>query len=115
MKATKEQIKQWLDMQIGAMTIQKQRLTLTEKINYLDDEEGKIIPDVVLRNFSSTNAIHIGNDALRYVATVMELPVTVIDRESDRDYRYELKFYYHEVEFFALESENEYKKNGELA
>lgn len=115
MKATKEQIKQWLDMQIGAMTVYQQRLTLTEKIDYLADERGDIVPDIILKNFSATTAIHIGNDALRCVATVMELPVTVIDREGDMDYRYELKFYYHEVEFFALESENEYKKNGELA
>lgn len=115
MKATKNQIKQWLDMQIGAMYVQHQKLTLTEKIDYLSDEAGKIIPDVVLTNISRTDHIHIGNEELRYVAEVMELPIAVIDRERDTDYGYELQFYYNGVKFIALESEEEYKKNGELA
>lgn len=116
MRATKEQIKQWLDTQIGAMYIQYNALTLTEKIDYLsDDERGEIVPDVVLKNFSSTDHVHIGNKALRYVAKIMELPIVVVPRENDEDYPYELQFYYNGVQFMALESEEAYKENGELA
>ena len=115
MKANKREIKQWLDMQIGAMTIYQQRLTLTEKIDYSADDRGDIVPDVVLKNYSATEAIHISNEALRYVAKLMELPIAVVERADDNDYRYELQFYYNGVQFFALESEEDYKKNGELA
>lgn len=115
MKATKEQIKQWLDMQIGVMYTQHLKLTLTEKIDYLSEEAGKIVPDVVLSNYSKTDHIHIGDEALRYVADIMELPIAVIDRPEDRDYRYELQFYYNGVQFMALETEKDYKKRGELA
>lgn len=103
MKATKEQIKQWLDTQIGVMYVQGQKLTLKE-------------PDVVLCNYSYQHYIHIGNDALRYVAKEMNLPVTVTDKfKDDPDFRYELAFWYNGVKFSALESEKEYEQNGEPA
>lgn len=115
MKATKNQIKQWLDMQIGVMAVQNQKLTLTEKIDYLSDEDGKIVPDLVLVNYSRTDHIHIGNEELRYVAEVMELPISATERKGDEDYKYELQFLYNDVPFIALESEEDYKKRGELA
>lgn len=115
MRATKKEIKQWLDTQIGAMYIQYSELTLTEKIDYLSDARGEIVPDVVLKNYSNTDHVHIGNEALRYVAKIMELPITVIPREKDKDYPYELQFYYNGVQFMSLESEEAYKENGELA
>ena len=115
MKATKKEIKQWLDTQIGAMYVQYNVLTLTEKIDYLSDERGEIIPDIILKNYSNTDHVHIGSDALRYIAKIMELPIAVVTRESDEDYPYELQFYYHGVQFMALESEKAYKENGELA
>lgn len=107
MKATKEQIKQWLDTQIGVMYVQSQRLTLTEK---------SASPYRVLCNYSYQSYIHIGNDALRYVAKEMNLPITVTDKfKDDPDFRYELVFWYNGVKFSALESEKEYEQNGELA
>lgn len=114
MKATKEEIKKWLDTQIGMMNVQDYRLVLTEKPDMFDED--KIVPDVILRNISHQNYVHLGSDAFRLVAKVMELPVAVTDKfEDDPDFRYELEFWYNDVKFIALESEREYKKNGELA
>lgn len=102
MKATKEQIKQWLDMQIGAKAIQRQELALT--------------PRRRLINMSRSDYIHINSEALRVIAKELEFPVAVIDKgEYVRDYRYELQFYYNGVQFLAIETEHDYKKRGELA
>jgi hypothetical protein len=102
MKATKEQIRQWLDMQIGAKAIQCQELALT--------------PRRRLINMSRCDYIHINSEALRAVAKELEFPVVVIDKGEDvADYRYELQFYYNGVKFLAIETEKDYKKNGELA
>jgi hypothetical protein len=114
MKATKEEIKKWLDTQIGVMNVQAQRLTLTEVPDVLDED--KLVPDLVLHNLSSCYYIHLGSQALRFVAKVMELPVTVTDKFKDEpDVRYELEFTYNGVRFIALESETNYDKNKELA
>lgn len=115
MKATKKEIKQWLETQIGVMYVQNQRLTLTEKIDYLSDARGEIVPDIRLRNVHSSDYLHIDAPALRYVANLLELPIAVEDRDGDELYPYELSFYYNEVKFIALETEEEYKERGELA
>lgn len=114
MKVTKEAIKKWLDTQIGVMNVQAQRLTLTETPDMFNED--KLVPDVVLHNLSSQNYIHLGSKALRFVAKVMELPITATDKFNDEpDVRYELEFTYNGVRFIALESEANYEKNGELA
>ncbi len=114
MKATKEEIKKWLDTQIGVKNVQAQGLTLTEAPDIFN--ENKLVPDLILHNFSSCDYIHLGNMALRFVAKVMELPVTVTDKfKDDPECRYELEFTYNGVRFIALESETNYEKNGELA
>ena len=110
-QATKTQIKEWLDMQIGIMYAQSQKLVLTEKKDILNENT---TPDIILRNISAMRYVHIGNEALRFVAKVMDLPIAVIERE-DESFRYELEFWYNGVKFVALESEREYKNNGELA
>lgn len=114
MMATKKEIKQWLETQIGVMYIQRQTLTLTEKIDYLSNERGEIVPDIRLRNLHNSDYLQIDSQALRYVANLLELPIAVEDREDDF-YPYELSFYYNEVKFIALEKEEEYKERGELA
>ena len=114
MKATKEEIKKWLDTQIGVMNVQAQRLTLTEVPDVIDED--KLVPDLVLYNLSSQNYIHLGSDAFRFVAKVMELPITVTDKFKDEsECRYELDFWYNGVKFIALESEANFEKNKELA
>lgn len=114
MKVTKEQIKQWLDTQIGIMNVQAQTLTLTEAPDMFDKD--KLVPDSVLRNLSSQNYIHLGSEAFRLVSKVMELPITATDKFKDEpDVRYELEFTYNGVRFIALESEANYEKNRELA
>lgn len=114
MKATKEEIKKWLDTQIGVMNVQAQRLTLTETPDIFNED--KLIPDLVLHNLSSQNYIHLGSEAFRFVSKVMELPVTATDKfKDDPDVRYELEFTYNGVKFIALESEANYEKNKELA
>ncbi len=116
MKATKEQIRQWLDMQIGAKAIQCQELVLTEKIKYVDIDEGKIVPDVTLINLSRCGHVHLNSEAFRLIADVLEFPIAVIDKGEDvQDYRYELQFYYNGVKFLAIETESDYKERGELA
>lgn len=115
MKATKKEIKQWLETQIGIMYVQNQKLTLTEKIDYLSDERGEIVPDIRLSNIHSSDYLHIAAPALRYVANLLELPIAVVEKEGDESYPYELQFYYNGVKFMALETEEEYKERGELA
>lgn len=120
MKATKEQIKQWLDMQIGAMYVSLQPLVLTEKPDIFSDDENAMVPDVQLLNIGANGRIHIDDRSLRLVAKVMELPIKVIDRfelerETDPEYRYELQMYYNGVKFMCLESERDYNERGELA
>ena len=112
MKATVEQIKQWLDMQIGMNIVQHQSLVLTEKKDIFDDV---MVPDVVLKNISATDHIHINDESLRVVVEALDLPVEVIDRETDPSYRYELRFVYNGVTFLSIESETEYRERGELA
>lgn len=102
MKATKEQIRQWLDMQIGAKAIQHQTLAL--------------MPKRQLINLSRSDFIHINSEAIRAVAKELDVPVTVIDKGEDvMDYRYELQFRYNGVTFLAIETEKDYKKRGEPA
>lgn len=109
-KVKKEEIKKWLDTQIGVMNVQAQRLTLTEIPDIFDED--KLVPDLVLHNLSSCNYIHLGSQALRFVAKVMELPITVKDKFKDEpEVRYELEFWYNGVKFIALESEDAYKEN----
>ena len=109
-KVKKEEIKKWLDTQIGVMNVQAQRLTLTEAPDIFDED--KLVPDLVLHNLSSCDYIHLGSKALRFVAKVMELPITVKDKFSDEpEVRYELEFWYNGVKFIALESEDAYKEN----
>ena len=82
MKATKEQIKQCLDMQIEAMYASLKPLVLTEKPDIFSDDEKAMVPDVQLQNIGANERVHIGNEALRLVAEVMDIPVEVIDYSS---------------------------------
>lgn len=101
MKATKEQIIQWLDLQIGAMYIQRQVQILT--------------PKVKANNLSKCDYIHISSKALRFIAKELDLPITVSDRGDTDEYKYELEFRYKDIKFLSIESAKEYRKNGELA
>lgn len=114
MKASKQQIKDWLDVQIGLNKAASQSLVLTTTKDIFSDD---VVPDVQLRNISVANYIHLNDESLRLVANALELPITVDDRGEDYDkcVRYELSFIYNGMKFLALESESDYVERGELA
>lgn len=116
MKASKQQIKDWLDVQIGLNKAASQSLVLTTKKDIFSDDE-EIVPDVKLQNISVANYIHLNDGSLRLVANALELPITVSDRGENYDKfaRYELSFIYNGMKFLTLESESEYAERGELA
>lgn len=115
-KATEKEVKAWLDTQVAVYHLEKQMLVLTEKRDFLSDDDNAMMPDIKIKNLSSCDHVHINNEAFRIVAKMFNLDVNVKDRGKDKtDFRYEFTFEYNGVKFLAIEAEEEYEKYGALA
>lgn len=100
--ATTTEIEEWLDKQIKARKMMNEELVI-HKHEPVDD---------TLKNFSATESIHIGAEAVRFLAEYFRLPLCVKARKLDADNPYEVfVIYQHEV-FFGLETEEEYRERG---
>lgn len=95
-RLTVEEIKRWLDAQIGSNAIQNMVL-----------EEGK----VKISNISAVNTVHMRPTVVRLIAERLDIELGHSIRK-DIDYPHTIYFTYNDTKFFGLESEEEYQKNG---
>ena len=103
-KATKKQIREWLDEQIKASQIMHKTLSLG--------------PDEIydrLSNYSVSDEIHIGGRNVRTLAKMFgfELKSEPFDVD-DPEYDKKVSFIYKDVKFMGIESADEYKEAGEI-
>lgn len=105
MALTTKQIIDWMDNQIASTRILKQTLVIE---TYEDGTEN------VLKNLSvnATDGIHIGAEAVRYIAERLDTPIYVKRRITDTSNPYELVIIYRNTLFFGIESEEEYRERG---
>jgi len=100
-KATKAQLKKWLDNQLKANKIMHERLKL--------GEHG------TLSNYSaSERGIHIGGESVRALAEIFGFELKATKWSDDPEYEYQVLFVYEGVIFFGIESADEYKEAGEI-
>lgn len=104
MGATRKQIEEWLNMQMG-IAIASQTELLLEKG---DVETGN--KSLRLRNFSSRGYIQIDDRALRYVAKKLNLEIEETYHSDDPDVMYHLEIVHNGMSFIALESEEDHEK-----
>ena len=100
---TSTEIREWLDKQIEAKKLQNIRLIVEEHEDRIDD---------YLSNLSATNYIHIGSEAVRYVAKALGLPLYVTSRPHDEQNPYEVVVFYNGERFLGIETEEEYLERG---
>lgn len=111
--ATEQEVRDWLDIQIGAMKAQNLRLVLTEKENtlfsMLEDEESKE-PDIKLINCSANNYIQLYAPGFMYVAKLIGAPITCSRRSDEPEYAWDCTFDYHNATFFCILTEDQYNE-----
>lgn len=97
------EIKDWMDKQIEAKRLQNLRLIVEEHDDDIDD---------YLSNLSANDYIHIGGEAIRYIADRLNMPIYVTARKNDATNPYELTLFYNGEKFIGIETEEEYKERG---
>lgn len=104
MGATRKQIEDWLDMQMG-LTLACNTELLLEKG---DDKKDKW--DLKLQNYSSRDYVQIGSKPLRFVAKKLNLEIEETYNSDDPDVMYHLEIIHNGMKFIAIESEDDHKK-----
>ena len=104
MGATRKQIEDWLNMQMGIAIASQTELTLEKG----DVETGKRV--LRLSNYSSRDYIQIGNEPLRYVAKKLNLEIEETYNSDDPDVMYHLEIVHNGMKFIALESKEDHEK-----
>ena len=95
-KNDKAKVIGWLRNQIRAKNILAQTMELDE---------------VLFNNFSSSSYLHISNEALRYSANVLGIPLKCEARDDD-EYPFKLYYDFEGVTVIALETAEQYAQNG---
>lgn len=95
-------IDEWMNKQIEAKKLQHLVLVVEEHDDDIDDK---------LTNLSANNCIHIGAEAVRYIADRLGTPIYVTSRKNS-DIPYELALFYKGEKFIGIESEAEYRERG---
>lgn len=103
MNVKRYEVKQWLDMQIEARRLQNIPLTVKENDDGIDDQ---------LVNYRRTDAVHIGAEAVRFLADLLNTDLCVTARKKDKDNPYEIFILYKNEKFFGLETKDEYNERG---
>lgn len=101
MAVTTKEIREWMDKQIDAYHVSLERL-----VNVNDD--GDYISNIGVHD----RGIHIGGDAVRFIASQLDIDLCVTMRKLDPQNPYELFVLYKGTKFFGIESESEYKERG---
>lgn len=102
MAVSTAQIRDWMDIQVGAYNDARTRLVVNDEGDYLN-------------NISvHDDGIHLASDALRFVAEKLSLDLCVKKRKDD-DYPYEVFVIYKDTVFFDIESEADYLEKGPVA
>lgn len=105
LRATKDEIENWMRNQIIARKLMEETLLL---------EEGEPLRErLVLSNLSSTRAIHVGGESVRAIAERTGLDLCVKSRQ-DRDNPYHVFVIFEGEEFFGIETEEEYTERGRV-
>lgn len=100
---TSKEIRDWMDNQIEAKRLQSLRVIVEEHDDGVDD---------YLSNLSACDYIHIGAEAIRYIADRLDITIYVTARKRDSDNPYELALFYKGEKFIGLETEAEYTERG---
>lgn len=98
MLVTKYDVEQWLDTQVEAYKLAEIRLKINEERD-------------TLRNIGVHDGIHMTGDALRFAAEKCALDLYVKSRGND-EIPYQISFFWRNTEFFAIETEKEYRERG---
>lgn len=95
------EIRNWMDKQVEAYHMSSERL--------LDvNDDGDYIANIGIHD----RGIHIGGDAVRFIAEKLKLDLCVKSRKIDTDNPYEVFVIYKGESFFGIESEAEYRERG---
>lgn len=102
---TSRQVREWMDRQIEAVKILKEVIVIEKHEDDIDD---------VLRNLTinATDGIHIGAEAVRYIADKLDMKMWVQKRDRDSSNPYEISILYKGTMFYGIETEEEYRYRG---
>lgn len=99
-EVTVNKIKKWLDSQIDAYHTSLEHLEI--------NDDGDYLSNIGVQD----RGIHLGSDAVRFIADKLDIDLCVTSRKTDGDYPYEVFILYRGEKIFGIESEAEYQENG---
>ncbi len=97
---TTTKVREWLDKQIDAYHTSLEHLEV--------NDDGDYLSNIGVQD----RGIHLGSDAVRFIANKLELELNVTSRKTDGEYPYEVFILYRGEKLFCIESEAEYREKG---
>lgn len=100
MLVTPIEIRKWLDRQVDAYHTSLERLEV--------NDDGDYLSNIGVQD----RGIHLGSDAVRFIADRLNIGLCVTSRKGDTENPYEIFILYKGEKFFGIETEAEYQEKG---